>query len=69
MNNFLFLQKTVIFEGFPPFYFCITSLYKKMLAFLSAIVCFHANENLNCSCFVNIIVHVKMDKVLKNSHF
>ena len=29
-----------------------------------------ANENfVNCSCFVNIIIRVKMDKILKNSSF
>ena len=29
-----------------------------------------ANENfVNCSCFVNIVIHVNMDKILKNSNF
>ena len=41
-----------------------------MLALLPEIVCFHANENfVNCSCFVNLIIHVKMDKIPKNSNF
>ena len=59
-NNFLFLQKTVIFEGFPPFYFCITSLYKKMLVF------FISDRMFSCKRELKLFMLCKHHNTCKN---